>query len=58
MPVEESIEKVITRWENEQITPEQVIGRILVWLQDHQKRLLKLEAAQSRFDSQRTKEKQ
>ncbi len=43
MSVEE-IEEVINKWENEQITLEQIIGKMLVMLRDHKKRLLKLEA--------------
>ncbi len=40
----EDIEAVINKWENEQITLEQVIGKMLVMLREHKKRLLKLEA--------------
>ncbi len=42
MSVEE-IEKVISLWRTEQITEQQVIGKILLILLDHKKRLLKLE---------------
>ncbi len=60
MPVEETLEQVIIRWENEHITIEQVIGRILVRLQAHEKQLLKLEATQSRLvsDNRRRNKKQ
>jgi ribosome-binding protein aMBF1 (putative translation factor) len=40
----ESIEQVIKRWETGEITPEQVIGKILLWLLELYRRLLKLEA--------------
>jgi hypothetical protein len=40
----EPIERVIKLWESEQITTEQVIGKILLWLRDLHQRLLKLEA--------------
>jgi hypothetical protein len=40
----ESIEQVIKRWETGEITPEQVIGKILLWLLELNRRLLKLEA--------------
>jgi len=43
MSVEE-IEKVIRLWEYKQITFEQVVGKILLMLQAHHHRLLKLEA--------------
>ena len=43
MSVEE-IEKVILLWETKQITELQVIGKILLILLDHKKRLLKLAA--------------
>jgi hypothetical protein len=55
----ESLETVMKLWETEQLTVEQVIGKILLWLHEHQKRLLKLESRPSRFDdnSQRKKGK-
>lgn len=40
----ESIEQVIKLWETGQITPEQAIGKILLWLREFNNRLLKLEA--------------
>ncbi len=40
----EEIEKVILLWESEQITDQQVIGKMLLILLDHKKRLLKLAA--------------
>ena len=40
----EPIEQVIKLWEVERITLEQAIGKILVLLQEHHTRLLKLEA--------------
>jgi len=40
----ESIEQVIRLWKVERITLEQAIGKILVLLQEHHTRLLKLEA--------------
>jgi hypothetical protein len=40
----ESIEQVIKRWETGEITPEQVIGKILLWLLELYRQLLKLEA--------------
>ena len=43
MSVEE-IEKVISLWKTEQITEQQVIGKMLLILLDHKKRLLELEA--------------
>ena len=43
MSVEE-IEKVILLWETKQITELQVIGKMLLILLDHKKRLLKLAA--------------
>jgi hypothetical protein len=42
----ESIEQVIKRWETGEITPEQVIGKILLWLLELYRRMLKLEAKQ------------
>jgi hypothetical protein len=39
----ESIEQVIRRWETGQITSDQAIGKILLWLRDHDNRLSKLE---------------
>ncbi len=42
MSVEE-IEEVILLWESERITELQIIGKMLLILLDHQKRLLKLE---------------
>jgi hypothetical protein len=43
----EPIDRVIKLWESEQITTEQVIGKILLWLQQLHQRLLKLEAGRS-----------
>jgi hypothetical protein len=43
MSVEE-IEKVILLWETERITELQVIGKMLLILLDHKKRLSELEA--------------
>jgi hypothetical protein len=40
----EPIEQVIKLWETGQITIEQAIGKILLWLREHDKRLSKLEA--------------
>ena len=40
----ESIDQIMRLWEYEQLTPEQIIGRILRLLQQHHDRLLKLEA--------------
>jgi len=40
----ETIKQVIRLWEVERITMEQAIGKILVLLQEHHTRLLKLEA--------------
>ena len=40
----EPIEQVIRLWETGQITIEQAIGKILLWLREHHNRLLKLEA--------------
>jgi hypothetical protein len=40
----ESIEQVIKHWETGEITPEQAIGKILLWLRELYNRLLKLEA--------------
>jgi len=40
----ETIDQVIHLWEVERITLEQAIGKILVLLQEHHTRLLKLEA--------------
>jgi len=45
----EPIEVVIRLWETERITVSQAIGKMLLWLQEHHKRLLRLEAAQSRL---------
>lgn len=42
----ESIEQVIKLWETGQITPEQTIGKLLLWLRQLHHRLLKLEAKQ------------
>ena len=55
----ESIEKVMQLWGAESITVEQAVGKILLWLKEHQERLWKLEAAQSRFEreARRSKEK-
>jgi hypothetical protein len=39
----ESIEQVIKLWETGQITPEQAIGKILLWLRELCHRLAKLE---------------
>jgi hypothetical protein len=39
----ESIEQVIKRWETGQISPEQAIGKILLWLGELYNRLSKLE---------------
>ena len=47
MTVEE-IDKVIDLWQYEQISLEQVIGKILLLLQDQHRRLLKLEATPKR----------
>jgi hypothetical protein len=43
----ESIEQVIKLWETGQITPEQTIGKLLLWLRQLHYRLLKLEAKPS-----------
>jgi hypothetical protein len=40
----EPIEQVSKLWHTDQITTEQVIGKILLWLQQLHQRLLKLEA--------------
>jgi hypothetical protein len=40
----EPIDRVIKLWEARRITSEQVIGKILLWLQQLHQRLLKLEA--------------
>lgn len=42
----EPIDQVIKLWETGQITPEQAIGKLLVWLRQPHHRLLKLEAKQ------------
>jgi hypothetical protein len=42
----ESIEQVIKLWETGQITAEQAIGKLLLWLREFNNRLLKLEAKQ------------
>jgi hypothetical protein len=42
----EPIEQVIKLWETDQITPEQTIGKLLLWLRQFHLRLLKLEAKQ------------
>lgn len=42
----EPIEQVIKLWETGQITPEQAIGKLLLWLRQLHHRLLKLEAKQ------------
>ena len=39
----ESIEQVIKLWETGQITTDQAVGKILLWLRDHDNRLSKLE---------------
>ena len=39
----EPLEKVIKLWETGQITPEQAIGKILLWLRELYDRLSKLE---------------
>ena len=44
----EAIERVIALWEVGQITTEQAIGKILRLLQEHHRRLLKLEATPKR----------
>jgi hypothetical protein len=48
----EPIDRVIILWESRQITTEQVIGKILLWLQQLHQRLLKLEAGRSDSGSQ------
>jgi hypothetical protein len=55
----ESIEAVIKLWETNQITVEQTIGKILLWLREHQTRLSKLETMQRRPNdtSQQQKDK-
>jgi hypothetical protein len=40
----EPIDQVIKLWETGQITIEQAIGKILLWLRTHDNRLSKLEA--------------
>ncbi|MFN8459801.1 MAG: hypothetical protein U0401_35000 [Anaerolineae bacterium] len=40
----EPIDQVIKLWETGQITAEQAIGKILLWLREFNNRLLKLEA--------------
>jgi hypothetical protein len=40
----EPIDRVSKLWHTRQITTEQVIGKILLWLQQLHQRLLKLEA--------------
>lgn len=47
----ESIEAVIKLWETGQITVEQTIGKILLWLREHQNRLSKLEMMQRSSDN-------
>ncbi len=44
----ESLETVIKLWETNQITLEQTVGKILLWLSEHQARLSKLETMQRR----------
>lgn len=39
----EPIDQVIKLWETDQITAEQAIGKILLWLREFNSRLLKLE---------------
>ena len=39
----EPIESIIKLWETGQITLEQAIGKILLWLRQHETRLRKLE---------------
>ena len=39
----EPIEQVIKLWETGEITPEQAIGKMLLWLLELYRRLLKLE---------------
>jgi hypothetical protein len=46
----EPLEEVIEHWETGQITVEQAIGKILVWLHRLETQLLKLEATPRRPD--------
>ena len=43
------IKELLLRWETERFTTEQIIGHILQHLQTHEKRLLKLEATDSKL---------
>ena len=44
------LEELLLRWETERFTTEQIIGHILQHLQSHEKRLLKLEATDSKIN--------
>ena len=49
----EPLEQVIKLWETGQITTEQAIGKVLLWLREFNNRLLKLEAKRVGSDESR-----
>jgi hypothetical protein len=46
----EPLEKIIQLWERGEITEQQAIGKILLWLRQMETRLRKLESSQRRPD--------
>jgi len=44
------LQELLVRWETERFTTEQIIGHILQHLAEHNKRLLKLEATDSKSE--------
>jgi hypothetical protein len=48
-----TLPELIKRWEREQITTEQVIGQLLLWLVVLSKRIAKLEANQWKINNKR-----
>jgi hypothetical protein len=48
-----ALSELIKRWEREQITTEQAIGQLLLWLVVLSKRIAKLEANQWKINNKR-----
>lgn len=48
------INELVKRWEREDLTTEQAVGQLLLWLSHLSKRIAKLEAGQHKGEGPRT----
>jgi hypothetical protein len=47
------VEELVLKWEREELTVEQAIGQLLLWLVNVVERVIRLEARQQRLDRQK-----